>query len=169
MKKLIIAISLLLCVYFDSIFFVRINIWGVRPDMMLAIVVSYGVLLGSLQGALIGGIGGLFMDIMFGRYLGLNALMYLAAGFCAGLFYQKFYADNIIIPAATATVASFVKDLMYALIVWVTGVQYGFGWMLIQYIIPCAIFTGGMCALAHLLLKPLMERQVKRRHVEHGR
>jgi len=169
MKKLTIAISLLLCVYFDSIFFARLNIAGIRPDFMLAVVVSYGVLLGSMQGALIGGIGGLVMDIIVGRYLGLNALLYLLAGVGGGLFYQKFYADNIIVPSATAMVVSVAKDIVFALIMWIMGVSYGFGWILVQYIIPCALFTGGVCLLVHLILKPLMVRQVKRRHIEHGR
>ena len=102
MKRTIAAITILVCIYFDSVFFPYFNILGVRPDMMLCAAVAFGVLAGPLSGALVGGIGGLLMDILFGRMLGFNAALYLVVGMVGGMFYQKFYADNPIIPGVVA-------------------------------------------------------------------
>ncbi|MDD3919553.1 MAG: rod shape-determining protein MreD [Eubacteriales bacterium] len=166
MKRWIMPIGILLCVYFDSIFFAKLNIAGIRPDVMLAFVVSFSILEGPLMGAVLGGAGGLLMDILFGRALGVYAALYLIAAVAAGVFYGKFYADNVVIPAVTAVIAGIAKDLVLALIVLAMGTKFQFAMLLVQYILPCALSTGVMCLLIHLLLKPMVARQVARRRAE---
>ncbi len=162
MKKWVGAIAILLCVYFDSIFFARINLYGIRPDMMLAATCSFAVLTGSVSGGVFGMLGGLLMDVLFGRMLGFNGALYLLAGLCAGYFFQKFYADNVVIPAAVAAVASLGKDVAYAVAALCYGMHFHWGWMLVGYMLPCALVSAGACMLLHLLLKPLLQRQVGR-------
>ena len=50
MRRLALPLALLVAVYLDSILFCRLNIEGIRPDAILAVVVSAGVLLGSIKG-----------------------------------------------------------------------------------------------------------------------
>lgn len=161
MKKLAVILSLVIACYLDSILFQRLNIYGVRPDALMAVVCSLGVLMGSLQAGTIGLAAGLFMDICFNKMIGLGAACYMAVGIAAGLFYHKFYADNCIIPAVTAAVASLLKELLMAIALVLYGVKYNFALMLVQYILPAALMTGVLCALVHLLLKPALTRQVK--------
>lgn len=166
MKRWIMPIGILFCVYFDSIFFAKLNIAGIRPDMMLAFIVSFTILEGPMMGALLGAAGGLLMDILFGRALGVYAAIYMVAAVGASVFYGKFYADNVIIPAVTAVIAGIVKDLLMAFIVFAMGTKYVFGGVFVQYILPCALFTGAACLLIHLLLKPMVARQVSKRRAE---
>lgn len=49
-------------------------------DALLAVVVSAGVLLGSVKGGLLGVGIGLFMDVLFGKCVGLSAIAYMVAG-----------------------------------------------------------------------------------------
>lgn len=161
-KRIVAAVTILLAMYFDSILFARLNIYGVCPDVMLAAAVSFGVLTGSLSGGVFGLIGGLLMDILFGRMVGLHAAVYLTAGACAGLFFQKFYADNVIVPTVTAVAAGFVKDLIFAAVVALSGARMGFGLVLLQYILPSAAMTGAAAMGIYLICKPLLLRQVSR-------
>lgn len=165
-KKLTAAVMILICMQLDSVVFARINLFDIRPDAMLAATVSFGILQGSLFGAVYGAIGGLLMDLLFGTSLGLYSALYLVAGLGAGFFYKKFYADNLIVPAAAAAVAGFVKELALAVIKMAGGAQFSFAGILVRYIVPCAILTGVLCALMHIALKPQLARQVKRRQFD---
>lgn len=165
-RKLTALVAILLCMFLDSIVFARINLFEIRPDAMLAATISYAILTGSFSGAVFGAAGGLLMDTLFGRSLGLYAMLYLIAGITAGYFYKKFYADNLIIPAAAAAAAGFIKDLILAFLVFVGGARFGFAGILIRYIVPSALMTGLFCTLVHLVLKPALLTQVKRRHAD---
>lgn len=164
-RKLLALLCILFCIYLDSMFFARINILGIRPDAMLATVVSFAVHTGSAAGAGLGVAGGLIIDLLFGRNIGLYGAIYLCAGFGAGYFYKKFYADNVIIPAASAAVLGVVKELLLALIVRLGGARYSFLNVFLRFILPSALLTGLLCALFHALLKPLTVPQIQRRQV----
>lgn len=165
-KKFVALITILLCMYLDSIVFTRIHLFDIRPDAMLAATVSFAVITGSLSGAVFGAAGGFLMDVLFGRSLGLYAALYMIAGLCAGFFYKKFYADNLIVPAAAAAIAGFVKDFILALILVIGGAKFSFAGILLRYILPCAVLSGMLCGMMRLTLKPLLERQVKRRQAD---
>ncbi|MEA5060167.1 MAG: rod shape-determining protein MreD [Candidatus Pelethousia sp.] len=164
MYRASVGISLLLVVFLDSVLFVRLNIMGVRPDCMMALVVSLGVLLGQAEGGIFGLVGGLLMDVLFGRAIGLNAIAYLLSGVAGGFFYKKFYADNIIVPSVTAALCALGRENLMAVVVKLQGGSFGYFEMLFAYMLPCALLTGAFCTLAHLLLKPTLQRQVKKRY-----
>ncbi len=157
-RRILPYIAVIVAMYFDSIFFDSVHIFGVRPDVMLAFTVSFSVLSGMIPGALMGLFGGLIMDIMFGRMIGLNAMLYFTAGIAGGYFFGKFYADNVVIPTVTAMAASVLKDLVYALAAALLGAQYSFGWMFALYIIPAALFTGLVCMLVHVPFRAVLGR-----------
>ncbi len=165
-KKLTAFLTMLICIQLDSVVFARINLLDIRPDAMLGAAVSFGILQGPIFGAVYGLIGGLIMDLFFGTSLGLYGALYLIAGLSAGFFYKKFYSDNLIVPAAAAAVAGFVKDFVIAVIRAAGGAQFPFAGILIRYILPSAVLTGVLCALMHIVLKPLLARQVKRRQFD---
>ena len=167
MRKWWYALAVVICIYFDSIFFPLINIFGVRPDMMLALAVVAGALSGPWMGALVGGIGGLLMDILFSRFLGISAAAYVLCGLMGGFFYKKFYADNAIIPAVTAAACAFVKELLYAGIALSMGTQYHFFVLLVTYMLPSALLSAGACALFNWIMKPVLEPQIRRSRRDH--
>ncbi len=165
-KKLTALVAMIVCMQLDSIVFTRLNLFDIRPDAMLAAAVSFGILQGPMFGAVYGAVGGLVMDLFFGTSLGLYGALYLVAGLCAGFFYKKFYADNLIVPAAAAAAAGFAKDLILAIIKAASGAQFPFAGVFLRYILPCAILTGVLCALMHIAFKPQLARQVKRRQFD---
>ena len=106
MRRFALPLAFLTGIYLDSILFCRLNIGGIRPDALLVVIVSAGVLLGSVKAGIMGVGIGLFMDVLFGPCIGLNAIAYMVAGVTGGLFYQKFYADNVVVPAMVAAVSA---------------------------------------------------------------
>lgn len=102
------------------------NISGIRPDAIMALTASLGVLLGMKKGALFGLIMGLIADVLYSPMVGLSAMGYMFAGLLGGAFYQKYYADNIIIPALVAAVGAIFKECVMAAACAAGGAKFGF-------------------------------------------
>ncbi len=163
MRNLYIAISMLIAVHLDSVFFNIFNIAGARPDAMLVVVVSLGVLMGGLPASLIGLAGGLFMDVMFNKPMGLAAMSYMLAGALGGILYKKYYADNVILPAVVVAGAALVKEHIMALSLKLLGGTYLYFDMLLSYIIPSVLLSAALSMVVHAFLKRAFARQVGRR------
>lgn len=163
MRRWLLAIVLIAAFYLDTMFFNFVNLYGIRPDLMLAVVVSVGVLAGPAPAAAIGFGIGLLADIMFNKIVGLTALTYMLAGAAGGLFYRKFFADNLIIPTVTTMVCSFVKEHILMFAALLAGARPPYFLTLLTYILPCLLLTGGSCALIHLFFKHALYRPLWRK------
>ena len=162
MRRAALPIALLIGIYLDSILFCRLNISGIRPDALLAVVVSASVLLGSVKGGLLG--IGLFMDVLFGKCVGLSAIAYMVAGAAGGMFYQKFYADNVIVPAGVAAVSALLKEHIMMLAVRLSGGTFSYAEMVGAYVLPSMLLTVALTMPVHVLLKRALARQVRTEH-----
>ena len=84
-----------------------VAIAGIKPDLVMLLVVLNGFLLGTREGAFLGFVGGIVEDLFFGSYIGLNALSKMAAGYLAGAAGERLYRENIPI----ATIIAFFTSL----------------------------------------------------------
>ena len=153
MRKWVFVLSLLAAYLLDNVFFNTFNLYGIRPDVTLAVTVSLGVLLGSGPAAAVGFGLGLLTDIIFNKIVGLTGLTYMLSGVAAGLFYHKFYADNIIIPTVTCAVSFFIKEHVFLVASFIQGARPPYFLTLAAYIVPSLILTGVSCLLIHLFFK----------------
>ncbi|MDD4075702.1 MAG: rod shape-determining protein MreD [Eubacteriales bacterium] len=170
LKRFWVPLIFLLGMYFDAIFFARVNFYGIHPDVLIAAMVSYGVLMGGLPASILGCLLGLYMDVMFGKVIGLTAISYMTAGYAGGLFFQKFYADNTVIPAVTAASGQFLQEHIMAAAMALRGGSFPYLLTLTTHILPCALATGLLCIPLHLLMRYALEQQTRLRGSEthHG-
>lgn len=164
MRRFALPLAFLIGIYLDSILFCRLNIGGIRPDALLVVIVSAGVLLGSVKAGIMGVGIGLFMDVLFGSCIGLNAIAYMVAGVTGGLFYQKFYADNVVVPAMVAAVSALLKEHIMMLAVRISGGTFSYFEMLGAYVLPCMLLTVALTMPVHVVLKRALARQVRTEH-----
>lgn len=160
MRRIFVILAMMAGLYLDSVFFARVNIAGIRPDAVMAMAASLGVILGMKPGAIIGLVTGLVADILFSPRVGLSAIGYMAAGLVGGFFYQKYYADNIIIPAAVAAVGALFKECIMAAAARLCGARFDFFGLLGSYILPCALFTALVCMPFHAVMRRLLAGQL---------
>ncbi|MCH5278995.1 MAG: rod shape-determining protein MreD [Christensenellaceae bacterium] len=166
MRKYVIAIAFAIAFILDSMVFNSIKIFGISPDTTMAVVVSLAILISAPIPTAIGIGMGIFIDILFNTCLGLNSICMLLGALAGGLFYNKYYADNPIVPAVTAAFAVFVKEhiMLFASLLMGRNLS-SYLMLLVSHILPSLLITGGLCALAHLalkatLFKPLWHRDV---------
>ncbi|MBR4658294.1 MAG: rod shape-determining protein MreD [Clostridia bacterium] len=168
MRKWLFALVVILAFYLDNVLFSLMGldvggvIQGLRPDITLCVIISFGVLLGPAPAALTGAIMGLIADLFFNKLVGPSAIVYMLAGAAGGFFYRKFYADNLIIPTVTCVVSFFIKEHILLVIARIAGARPPYFMTLISHILPCLILTGGVCMLIHLFLKHALFRPLWR-------
>ena len=161
MRRLYLCLAVLAALYLDSIFFVKINLNGIRPDALLALVAAMSLLLGSKKGALFGLACGLIADVLYSRMVGLSAIGYMVCGALGGFFYQKYYADNLVIPALVAAVAALFKEHVMALAAKLSGAEYAYFTVLGAYIIPCMLMTVALTMPVHVLMKHIFSGRIR--------
>lgn len=164
MHRLYVFLTLIFAMFADSVLFARFTIFGIVPDCVLAVVVCVGILLGATDAALAGCLAGLVIDVVFGKAVGVNAIGYMLSGIVGGIFYKKYFADNIFIPIATVAVCAFMKENFIAIVAGFMGTQFNYFEMLATYILPSALLTAALCLPVHIYLKPRLLQSSKKRY-----
>lgn len=119
-RKITMAVLVLLFVLLQSTVCPMIAVAEIKPNLLIILTVSFGLMRGRKDGMLIGFFCGFLTDIFFESTIGFNALIYLWAGYFSGYFYRIFYDDDIKTPLLLIS----VSDLAYGI------VQYGFRFLL---------------------------------------
>ena len=88
----------LLGVLLQLSFFSQVEIFHVSPDVLPALVVSLGLLGGTMTGAVSGFSVGFLLDCLLIEPLGGASLVLLATGYLAGLFRERFEIHSALVP-----------------------------------------------------------------------
>ena len=78
-------------------FFSRVALFHTSPDVLPALVVSLGLLGGSMTGAVAGFSIGLLVDCLMVEALGATSLVLLSTGYLAGLFRERFDIHSVFV------------------------------------------------------------------------
>jgi rod shape-determining protein MreD len=101
----------------------QISIFGVSADLTPLVVVSVGLLAGSLPGAIFGFAAGFLVDLTFVQTLGITSLLYIAIGYWAGRLRELRDPAHGLIPLAVGAAATAVTQLGMAIIQFLLGVD----------------------------------------------
>lgn len=155
-------ISLLANLFFESILIVRLNLFGIRPDTIVAVLVPFALVTGSVQGAAYGLAAGLTLDVLFGSYLGMYSLGYVLIGFFAGLLTKKHYVHNPVAPTAIAFLAYFFKEGVMALQVYVLSRPFSVGMAFWRYLLPSAAVTSAISLVLYYIIRRNRHEDLRR-------
>lgn len=117
------------------------SVFGVKPDLVLILVVFNAFLRGSREGSLVGFLGGLFEDLAAGSYVGMNALSFMAAGYLVGLTESKLYKDSSLIAVFLVWLSSFTAQIINYILLSLMEVYINPGVALFSVFIPTATYT----------------------------
>ncbi|KAB2952338.1 rod shape-determining protein MreD [Heliorestis acidaminivorans] len=126
MRYLLITLFLVLAVVLQTTFFHTFSIQGIGPNLVLILVVFFSLLQGSRAGSFFGLLAGLFLDLISGRYIGLNTLTLAAVGGLIGLIEGRLYKDNLLVPMGAVLVATIILNLLAYLLALFAGLQITF-------------------------------------------
>lgn len=149
MRSFVLLLVIILAILLQSTVFTFLQVAGVKPDLILLVVVFNGFLRGSREGAFLGFLAGLAQDVFTGNYIGLNALTKMLAGYLVGLAEARFYKESVIIVSLVTFMAGILNQLAYYVLLFYLGIQIPPFFAIFQVVIPAAIYTGLLVPLTY--------------------
>jgi len=167
MRIVVMGVVLIIGVLLETTMVSRIAIFGVAPDLMLSMIVSYSILRGETEGALAGFTGGLLMDVALGQAMGLFAMLGLLIGYFVGKPFRDFYRESYMLPLFTTGVAALFCGFVLYMFNTLTIAYVGLLTHLGTVILPITIYTMIASIAVYRVLytvNHLIELYEKRRH-----
>jgi rod shape-determining protein MreD len=112
----------------------QISIFGVTADLGPLVVMSVGLLAGSMPGAIMGFAMGLMVDLVLFQTLGVTSLLYIVIGYWSGRVRELLDPAHGLVPLAMGAGATAVAGFGMALIQFLLGVDAPVSALLLQQI-----------------------------------
>lgn len=157
MRAIVIGCLLILTYVGESTIFQSIRIGGIAPSFITMIIVSFALLRGSKEGAIIGFVAGLFYDITFGMYVVEMIIPYTLVGYLCGKLNKNFYRENFILPFLCTLLSSTAVHLS-TLFIFMMRAKINFFFYFKSIIIPEIIYTITLSLVVYQLMYLINER-----------
>jgi rod shape-determining protein MreD len=112
----------------------QVSIFGISADLTVLVVMSVGLLAGSIPGAIMGFATGLLVDMALVQTLGVTSLLYLVIGYWSGRLRELRDPSHGLIPMAMGAAATAFAGIGMAVIQFLLGVDSPVSWLLLQQI-----------------------------------
>lgn len=136
-----VALIIILNIVLQSTFIQEIAIGGITMNLLMITVVSFALIRGKIEGAIIGFLIGLMHDIFFGNVIGFYALLYMYIGFFSGSINRTLYKDNIMIPLLVISSADLLFNLVIYIITYLFRGRTDFLFYFGNIILPELVYT----------------------------
>ena len=113
----------------------QVSIFGISADLTPLMVMSVGLLAGSLTGAVMGFATGLLVDTVLVQTLGITSLLYIAIGYWAGRLRELRDPSHGLVPLAAGAAATAVSGIGMTLIQFLLGVDSPVSLLLLQQLL----------------------------------
>ena len=140
-RKIVTFLLLFSAVFLQCSFFQSLEIASIKPNLLMIVVVSIGLMRGRTSGLYAGFTGGLMMDLFFPGIIGFNALVYMWLGYAAGCFYRIFYDDDIKTPILLVSAADFIYGTVWYAFSFLLRGRTAYFFYLGRIIIPEILYT----------------------------
>jgi rod shape-determining protein MreD len=145
----------------------QISIFGVSADITPLVVMSVGLLTGSLLGAVTGFGIGLFVDLVLVQTLGVTSLLYIAIGYWSGRLRELRDPAHGLVPLVVGAVATAVAGVGMALIQFLLGVDAPLSPLLAQQLFVTVLVNTLIAlpvyALVRRIIQPVLPDDPRRR------
>lgn len=157
------AISITLAVVVQAALVPFIAIQGIKPDLLLVITVTAGLLYGKEAGFGTGFFAGLLQDLSSGNVFGLNVIPKIAVGFGFGLAERRVFKDNLFLPALAVAFASLLTGIFVFIFVALQGYFVDWKGALLHTIIPIMLYNTIISIPVHFIFAAVI-RKVNERY-----
>lgn len=145
------AVLVVLTAVFQTAFFPHLG-FGVKPDLLLIIVLSFSLVGGTRSGTTAGIFIGLVQDLLSGGFIGLNALTKSLVGFLVGVVEKNIFHDALLVPALAVFGGTIVNEVVYLLIVHSFDQRFAIFPPLFARLLPLAFFNALLAPLFYFVV-----------------
>lgn len=130
-----IAVVAFLAVVIQETAVSQISIFDVTADITPLVVMSIGLLCGSMPGAIAGFGIGLFVDLALFQTLGITSLLYIVVGYWSGRLHELRDPSHGLVPLALGAAATAFTGIGMAVIQFLLGVDAPVSLLLVEQIV----------------------------------
>ena len=145
----------------------QISIFGVNADVTPLVVMSIGLITGSLPGAIVGFFTGLLVDTLLVQTLGITSLLYIVVGYWPGRLRELRDPSHGLVPLAAGAAATAFVGIGMTIIQFLLGVDSPVSWLLLQQILITVlvntIIALPVYALVRRIVTPALPEDPRRR------
>jgi rod shape-determining protein MreD len=145
----------------------QISIFGVSADLTPLVVMSVGLLAGSMPGAIMGFGTGLLVDTILVQTLGVTSLLYIAIGYWAGRLRELRDPAHGLVPLVAGAAATALAGVGMTVIQFLLGVDAPVSLLLFQQIIITVLVNTLIAlpvyALVRRVITPALPEDPRRR------
>ena len=135
-----------------------VSIGSIRPNLLIILCVSTGLIRGRKTGLWAGFFSGLLTDLFFGSLFGFYALVYMYVGYFCGYAHQYFYDDDLRVPVVMTAFADLIFNIaVYGLAFLLRG-RLGFSRYFLRIILPEVFYTSLVSFLVYRLFRFILYR-----------
>jgi rod shape-determining protein MreD len=145
----------------------QVTIFGVSADLTPLVVMSVGLLAGSMAGAIMGFSLGMLVDLVLVQTLGITSLLYIAIGYWTGRLRELRDPSHGLVPLAAGAAATALTGIGMTLIQFLLGVDAPVSLVLVQQIfitvLVNALISLPVYALVRRVVRPALPEDPRRR------
>lgn len=112
----------------------QVSIFGVNADVTPLVVMSIGLLTGSLPGAIVGFFTGLLVDTLLVQTLGITSLLYITIGYWCGRLRELRDPSHGLVPLVTGAAVTAFVGIGMTVLQFLLGVDSPVSFLLLQQI-----------------------------------
>ena len=139
----------------------HLTIMGVKPDLMLLMVISWSLLRGAQEGVIWALVGGMGLDLLSGAPFGTSTVALVALSLLAGVGELSVFRTHIALPLIATLIATLAYDLFFLLLLHMQGCSIAWADSLIKVVLPSTLFN--------VLLAPFVYKALYWLHRKTGR
>jgi len=118
-----------------------LQVGNARPDLLLLVTVSAGLLSGRTSGGSVGFFGGLLWDLLTAQFFGMYTLAKLLTGYTVGSFEKKVFKDNPLLPLVAIFLATVFHEIVLYICAYTLGIEAPFFLLIGKNVVPSAIYN----------------------------
>ena len=155
------ALAVFLLGLIQAGFFDRLKFFDCKPELVMCFVVILAARADILRAGITGFLAGFYMDVVYGRYVGIYTFLYLTVSWAASLVIGKLMEKNKWLGLAALPPLMLVYEIAESFIVrffavYVAGggelYNYGYGEHFAVRILPGAAYNLLVCVLFYLIM-----------------
>lgn len=110
MKNFILVFLGVILIILENSILNYIDIFGISINMLLIYMSIIPLFLKRNEGAFIGLVLGILKDVLIGRFLGLNAVIFFLIGYAYGILKDKIFKDSIVTIVILVCLSTFFES-----------------------------------------------------------
>lgn len=135
----------------------QVTIIGVSADISPLVVMSTGLLLGSIPGAVMGFSMGLLVDMALLQTPGVSSLIFIAVGYGAGRLRELRDPAHGLIPLVAGAAATAITEVGFSLIQFLLGVDAPVSLLLARQILATIVLNALIALPIYALVRRIVE------------